>query len=254
MDFFRSNEFLLSKKLDEKNLQELDQLQDLTAEDAIDVDLDDEDESNYEDSIFRRVPTMKPLIVNIVAIAEFNTTFDLEAISRQLRNVTYNPRRFQAAVIHIQEPKATAMIFAKGKVNILGTKTEDNAQLAFKKFGRILRNAGYPKLRSKSFQISNIAALINTQFQIRLDGMSREEAYRPFTTYNPEIFSGLIYKYPLPDLNEKGKPRRLTLLVWKSGKIMMMGARNRAELDKAAQKMFPILEGFKLQVNPAESS
>ena len=39
-----------------------------------------------------------------------------DKIAQSARNAEYNPRRFQALIMRIREPKTTALIFASGKV------------------------------------------------------------------------------------------------------------------------------------------
>lgn len=55
-------------------------------------------------------------IQNIVATVNLNIPLDLEKISSSAKNAEYNPRRFQAVIMRIREPKSTALVFATGKV------------------------------------------------------------------------------------------------------------------------------------------
>ena len=184
--------------------------------------------------------TMTPRVVNIVATVNLGCEFDQFRIATMLRNAEYNPRRFQAVILKIQEPRATGLIFRNGKLNVVGCRTEETAELAARKFGRIIRKLGYP-VKFKSFEIKNMVAVIDCKFPVRLQALASERKYRPFTTYNPEVFAGLIFKIPEP---------RVTLLIFASGKIVMTAARNKEMLEEASQWVHPILQLFEKDLNP----
>ena len=48
-------------------------------------------------------------------------------------------QRFKAVIMRIREPKATALIFASGKVVCTGARTEIDSRLAARKFARIIK-------------------------------------------------------------------------------------------------------------------
>ena len=41
-----------------------------------------------------------------------------EKITQTAKNAEYNPRKFQAVIMRIREPRTTALIFASGKVRL----------------------------------------------------------------------------------------------------------------------------------------
>ena len=45
--------------------------------------------------------------------------------------------------MRIREPKSTALVFASGKMVVTGTKSEDEAKLAARKFARIIQKLGF---------------------------------------------------------------------------------------------------------------
>lgn len=175
-----------------------------------------------------------PVIVNIVACVNYGSPLDLYKIATHLRNAEFNPKRFPAATIRIQEPKATALAFKNGKVNIVGCKTEEDAYLAARKFGRLFKNLGF-KVKLEQFLIANIVATMNCQFPIHLDTLASSR-HKVFCTYNPEVFSGLIYRY-----NQRSK---CTFLVFVSGKIIVTGAKTIEDIHAATNYLYPILQQY----------
>ncbi|OHT11296.1 TATA-box-binding protein [Tritrichomonas foetus] len=176
--------------------------------------------------------SMNPVVRNLVACVEFGVPFDLYTIAQTVRNAEYNPRRFPAVILRISEPKATALIFGGGKMNIVGCKNRDDAYLAARKFGKIMKKLKY-KVKLQNFCVKNIVATAACNFKVGLDKIANHPSYRSLTRYNPEVFSGLIYKVPKP---------RVTLLIFASGKIILTGAKTTQELSEAAEWILPILK------------
>eukprot|EP01147_Barroeca_monosierra_P005017 gene5017-8746_t len=82
-------------------------------------------------------------IVNIVATAVLNCpSLDLPELSKKASNFEYNPRRYNAIIMRIKEPSATALIFASGKVVIMGAKSERDAKSAARQFAANISKAG----------------------------------------------------------------------------------------------------------------
>ena len=59
-----------------------------------------------------------------------------------------------------------------------------------------------------------------------------------FSSYEPELFPGLIYRMVKP---------RIVLLIFVSGKVVLTGAKVRQEIYEAFDNIYPILKNFKKQ-------
>lgn len=213
-------------------------------------DSDDEQSDSGSDApkfyqeIIRVAPSMRPKVVNIVEIARFNTQIDLEDVAIHARNSEYNPHRFKALILRIQEPKATALIFGKGSMNIIGTKTTADANLAMRKFAKSLQILKYPKLKITEDYVANMVATCSAGFQIDLSAFSRSPQFRDLCVYNTELFSGMTFKIILS--NEK----KMTLLIFRSGKIVLTGGKSMDDLHEAVSLVFPFLIQFQQQPPP----
>ena len=196
--------------------------------------LSDDVRSDNENDSENISSPLVPRVVNIVACVDYGTPLDLYKIATHLRNAEYNPKRFPAVTLRIQEPKATGLTFKNGKVNIVGCKTEDESYLAARKFGRIFKNLGF-KVRMKSFSIANIVATMDCKFPIHLESLASSRN-KVFCTYNPEVFSGLIYR-----VNQKQKS---TFLIFVSGKIIVTGTKTIEAIKSAANFIYPILQQY----------
>lgn len=143
----------------------------------------------------------------------------------------YNPKRFAAVIMRIREPKTTALIFASGKMVVTGAKSEDDSKLASRKYARIIQKLGF-NAKFTDFKIQNIVGSCDIKFPIRLEGLASK--HHNFSSYEPELFPGLIYRMIKP---------KIVLLIFVSGKIVLTGAKVREEIYQAFEMIYPVLQG-----------
>ncbi|KAI9850283.1 MAG: TATA-box-binding protein [Thelocarpon superellum] len=174
-----------------------------------------------------------PTLQNIVATVNLDCRLDLKTIALHARNAEYNPKRFAAVIMRIREPKTTALIFASGKMVVTGAKSEDDSKLASRKYARIIQKLGF-NAKFTDFKIQNIVGSCDIKFPIRLEGLASRHHH--FSSYEPELFPGLIYRMIKP---------KIVLLIFVSGKIVLTGAKVREEIYQAFQMIYPVLTDFR---------
>ncbi|ORY93941.1 TBP-domain-containing protein [Syncephalastrum racemosum] len=135
--------------------------------------------------------------------------------------------------MRIREPKTTALIFASGKMVVTGAKSEDDSKLAARKYARIIQKLGFQS-KFTDFKIQNIVGSCDVRFPIRLEGLAYSHGH--FSSYEPELFPGLIYRMVKP---------KIVLLIFVSGKIVLTGAKVREEIYQAFQHIYPVLLEFR---------
>ena len=133
--------------------------------------------------------------------------------------------------MRIREPKTTALIFASGKMVVTGAKSEDDSKLASRKYARIIQKLGFGA-KFTDFKIQNIVGSCDIKFPIRLEGLASRHHH--FSSYEPELFPGLIYRMIKP---------KIVLLIFVSGKIVLTGAKVREEIYTAFESIYPVLSG-----------
>jgi len=79
---------------------------------------------------------LKTRLRNIVALLHEPYKIDLETLSNK-ESVMYEPEQFPGAILKIENPKATFLIFASGKVIISGAKSFNDLKRANKKIHEI---------------------------------------------------------------------------------------------------------------------
>ncbi|CRL00398.1 CLUMA_CG013665, isoform A [Clunio marinus] len=174
-----------------------------------------------------------PQLQNIVSTVNLNCKLDLKKIALHARNAEYNPKRFAAVIMRIREPRTTALIFSSGKMVCTGAKSEDDSRLAARKYARIIQKLGF-NAKFLDFKIQNMVGSCDVKFPIRLEGLVL--THSKFSSYEPELFPGLIYRMVKP---------RIVLLIFVSGKVVLTGAKVRQEIYDAFDNIFPILKSFK---------
>ena len=188
----------------------------------------------------------QPSIVNIVSMVNLDIKLNLKEIASRCSNSEYNPSRINAVIMRIKEPKTAALIFNSGVIIVLGARDEENSKKAAKIFAKNIKQLGYD-VKFKDFKIVNIVATCDLKFPIKLtklsiklnSNLSRNKNNNTDIkqcSYEPETFPGLIYHMRNP---------QLTILVFKSGKINFVGAKNRNDIFDALGKVYPLLCKYK---------
>ncbi|XP_048425898.1 TATA-box-binding protein isoform X2 [Pyrus x bretschneideri] len=150
-----------------------------------------------------------PTLQNIVSTVNLDCKLDLKAIALKARNSEYNPKV------------------------CTGAKSEEQSRLAARKYARVIQKLGFPA-KFKDFKIQNIVGSCDVKFPIRLEALV--VSHCAFSSYEPEIFPGLIYRMKQP---------KIVLLIFVSGKIVLTGAKARTETYEAFENIYPVLTGFR---------
>lgn len=185
-----------------------------------------------------------PKIENIVSVCELNCDINLREAAICLKNSQYNPRRFSGLRIRQNNPRTTALVFNNGKIVCLGAKTVEDSKYACKKFAKTFRKLSYPIKEIKNFRIVNIVSSVDLQFTIELlqleqqlkNGLKRKgispEKISKYINYESELFPGLIYR-----LIE----HKITYLIFKSGKLSIVGAKKEEDIYLSFKKFYKLI-------------
>jgi transcription initiation factor TFIID TATA-box-binding protein len=170
---------------------------------------------------------------NVVVTVNLGCRLDLDKITQTARNAEFNPKRFQAVILRIREPRTTALIFSSGKMIVTGAKSDRDARNAAMKYTAIVQKCGFPASFSE-FKVQNITATCDCGFPIRLEGFIY--AHSRNATYEPELFPGLVYRMTDP---------KVVLLIFVSGKVVLTGAKTTESLEQAFEKIWTDLLAFR---------
>ncbi|MBM3308751.1 MAG: TATA-box-binding protein [Candidatus Altiarchaeales archaeon] len=168
--------------------------------------------------------TLRTHIENMVSAITLNQKIDIKNFASKASGVEYNPENFPGVVFRVREPKLAMLIFSSGKVICTGARDKKDIETALEKLRKKLNEAGI-RLRGKpKVEIQNIVASSDLELKINLDLLATECVN---TEYEPEQFPGLVFRLEQP---------KTVMLIFRSGKIIITGAKNTSDIKKAAEE------------------
>lgn len=176
-----------------------------------------------------RVGGLKVDVKNVIATFEVEPPIDLDEIYNCFPdNSLYDDTIFHRGVIVLQvdDPKMSFLIYKTGKIICTGAKSIKSAKNSDKIFRKLTKEKDLELKIVKKPSINNIVSVANLEKELDLEKLvTRLGANR--VEYEPEQFPGAIYR---------SKKSRATLLLFKSGKIVLVGAKSKGDLKKAANE------------------
>ncbi|MCK5261470.1 MAG: TATA-box-binding protein, partial [Thermoplasmatales archaeon] len=135
-------------------------------------------------------------IENVVASTQIAESLDLNKLAEVIPNSRYNPEEIPALIIHFEKPKTVAMFFSNGKVVFTSPKTMKDAHEITESIGEKLNLVGVKAYKKPDIQIQNIVASTDIKKNLNLHSIASSLEK---VEYDPEHFSGLIYKSDDPN-------------------------------------------------------
>ena len=184
------------------------------------------------------MPQSKPIIniVNVVASATIDQRLDLKDITKKFPEIEWNPELFPGAIFRLKNPKTATLLFSTGKMVCTGSKSEEMARKAVKKVVQKLRSGGIKIKKDAEVTIQNIVSSINLGGRVHLEQAART---LPRSMYEPEQFPGLIHRMLDP---------KTVILIFSSGKLVCVGARNEKDVHRAVHNLHSLLEEKNLMI------
>ena len=169
---------------------------------------------------------MKYTIVNLVASANLRGTLDLYNLAMSIPNIEYEPEQFPGAILKLKEPKVSMLLFKNGKVICSGASSEKEIAQGIKKASKLVHEI-QPEitvLRRVTYTVVNLVATaaLNQTVDLFQAALSLDNV-----EYEPEQFPGAIVRITDP---------KITLLLFKNGKIICAGAKTEKLLQKGLNK------------------
>jgi len=149
-------------------------------------------------------------IENIVASMALSDHFDLLHISSSLENADYDKNKFPGLVYRIKDPKTAFLVFGSGKANCTGAKSIADVDTAI-------------DITSKDYTVQNIVAGASLGTELDLDSIAIGLGFENIE-YEPEVFPGLVYRINKP---------KVVVLIFRSGKLVITGAKTQEECEFA---------------------
>lgn len=120
-----------------------------------------------------------------------------------------------------------------GKMVCTGVKLQAQARFILEKVEEALQRIGYNASIVK-YELQNLVATHRVNGEIDIGSLA--DSHSTFCTYNSQRFPGAIMRHP--DLN------KITILIFKSGNLVITGAKEEDKVLSALVKVYPILTSF----------
>jgi transcription initiation factor TFIID TATA-box-binding protein len=201
--------------------------------------------SNYSNSadLYNRAANMltqvyelflPPLQIRNVVFTVFSSPIELAYTAANFRYCWYNPSVFAALQIKIKDPPATFLVFGSGKIVVTGLRSIEQAKLMHLfKMPKVFNEAMNLKIKLSNFTIQNIVAPAQccfpdgTPFALDIKRIQKDTSC--FVRYTDDLFPGLIYPMKKP---------KLMVLMFKTGNVVMTGAKSMETLKDGWKKLY----------------
>ena len=158
-------------------------------------------------------------IVNIIASGKIRGNFDIEKIAKKLTNVQYEPEIFPGLILRNTEFNYTTILFYSGKISSHGCKSISQAKKAI--MDTII------KIKSLNCIIGNDEIMT-----IKIENIVGVGSYEKIIDISKlkNILGEQAYIIKIYYLIYRSYNNSIVCLIFKSGKIIIMGANNCATL------------------------
>jgi len=174
------------------------------------------------------------VITNMVASASLGLELDLFQLAHKIKEIEYEPEQFPGAILKFQDPKASLLLFKNGKIVCVGCKKRSLVEKTIEKTRKMLIPYAKKIITNKKpkIEITNIVASADLGIELDLYRI----AYKVSNVeYEPEQFPGAILKFKEP---------KVSLLLFKNGKVICAGAKNEDEIRKVLRKAKKLLKPY----------
>ncbi len=182
-------------------------------------------------------------IVNLVASGGLNANLDLYNLAMSIPNIEYEPEQFPGAILKMKEPKVSMLLFKNGKIICSGASAQNQIDLAIKKVNKMI-NEIQPNvkiLKTIEYDVVNLVATGNLHQNLDLFATAMQ---LDNVEYEPEQFPGAILRLDDP---------KLTMLLFKNGKVICAGAKNEKEMIRGLETADDLVRGMKSGATPRKS-
>ncbi len=175
-------------------------------------------------------------IVNMVASASLGVEIDLFSLALNVENVEYEPEQFPGAILKVDNPPASLLVFKNGNLICTGNRSEEQIRRAIARAIEIIKEAqphlALPDPNDVKYEVVNIVAAASLDVNVDLYSLA---ASSENVEYEPEQFPGAIIKLKKP---------KTTVLLFKNGKMICAGAKSEKDIEDSIKEVRKLIHDF----------
>jgi transcription initiation factor TFIID TATA-box-binding protein len=174
-------------------------------------------------------------VENLVYTSNLSSKLNLRFISSRSNGRNgFNPKKFAAVIQRTTDPKIAVLMFSPGKLVCTGAKTQNQAIRAINDVVECLKVIGYASIYVMNFKSENTVCSARLGMGIDCKTLAAERSNE--CTYDPDNFPGVIMRYaPI---------RPVTVLIFKSGKMVLTGAKSEQQARTHFDTIFSVIEKY----------
>jgi transcription initiation factor TFIID TATA-box-binding protein len=175
-------------------------------------------------------------IENVVASTSIDQEVDLAQLAIDFTASQYDPAHFPGLIYRLDDPAATAMMFRSGALICTGATSKAAATTAIERTLDELRALGIGVPDEPEITIQNIVTVGDLGQELNLHALTIGFGLE-HVEYEPEQFPGLVYRLDEPEV---------VVLLFGSGKIVITGATQPADAERAIDRVHDDIEALGL--------
>ena len=173
-------------------------------------------------------------VENIVATTVVASELDLKKVGAFLKEAEFSPERFPGLIYHTKQPKSAVLIFRSGKLVCTGTRSMDEVNEVIMGIIKKIKKLKTGIVEKPVIQIQNIVASADLGSELDLTKIAITFGLEKIE-YEPEQFPGLVYRLDDP---------KTVILIFRSGNMIITGAKSQKDVRKAAEKTTAIIHEY----------
>lgn len=171
-------------------------------------------------------------IRNLVGLSDVGTRLDLSLLSRSFENSEYVTEHYYALIYKPRNARGSILVNSSGKIIVVGVRSVQEATESVKGFVRALLDIGI-RAQETPLKVQNIVGTFELGRELDLDHLLLAlPGDQVDAELEPEQFPGLILRTRFP---------KLTVLLFRSGKIVCTGAKKVEDLEAGRQFVLRLL-------------
>ncbi len=174
-------------------------------------------------------------IENIIASTTLSSGFNLADLAGKLKVSDYDPEAFPGIILNLEDPPVAFLVLRSGKVVTTGYKSLKELRTAVSTLVQRLTEAGIPLDGNIEIRIKDVVLSADMGRELDLNALAISFGIDRIE-YVPDEFPGLVHRTD---------DRKMTFLIFRSGKIVCTGS---TKIDEAKQAMDRLTEEIRTAV------
>lgn len=169
-------------------------------------------------------------INHVISIKTFGKK-SLADIFNTLQTGVYDPKKFSAVTMKLEQPHVTVIIFSTGNVTVMGCTSYFGVLYALHYLKKKLN------LEFINIKLTNIVANINLTeiYDKPIDVYKFFNHTRDCSTFNKEVFPCCSYK--MPHKNTKAN-------IFETGSVNIVGSKNKEDMEENIRFVINVIDDF----------